>query len=180
MSNINDILITIDCEHKTPKMYAANSNIVLNGQGTGELYVHVQADDSIRWRVVPLQFSEGVGGTGRWHVILTRVLLWGTAGASDDAEKYLINWTADDGAGTAEVYKPNNQNLQFASNRWSQELSVQPIGTYAPYIECTAQLPDRDTNESPKIAYTFECSIYKDNNLQSKFQWDPYVKISRW
>lgn len=46
-------------------------------------------------------------------------------------------------------------------------------------MQCNTQLKDRDQQESPQVAYTFEVAIYKDGTKVDSITWDPYVIVFR-
>lgn len=183
-----DILVVVDCKAKNAKMYAADANIAQgSSQGTDELYVKVPVGEQLRWYAVPLQFSEGIEGEGQWHVILTKVQLWGphgtpgSPGYQGDAKLYLADWAVNNGGSDNPCYA-NQGPLTFQSsdgNQVSNETQIDVLGTNRPFVECTTQLTSRDEPQSPKLAYTFWCQIYENSSKVAEFSWDPFVTVCR-
>lgn len=177
-----DILIIVNAETGTVQMFAADPSIVQgNSQGSNELWVRVPASENLRWRVEPLQLSEGVSGEGdMYHAIISSVRLWGAnAGQNQgDAGNYLVNWASNNGAGDTPYYNPSGD-LIPGKNEDGKPATIGTQGINRPFVECTTQLSNRDEETSLKLAYSFSVDIYKGRQKVRSISWDPYVTVYR-
>lgn len=172
-----DILIVVNCETKAIQMFCDPSIYHDNGEGSPELGVRVPAGTELRWRVVPLQLSQGPSmAAGVYHTIITAYGLY------PDASTYLTEWGTSNGAGDAPYYsQPGNLGSNSAPlpvpAATSAAISVEGINR--PFVQCLTQLANRDQQEGPRVAYTFEVAIYKDGTKVDRVTWDPYVIVFR-
>ena len=196
-----DILVVVGCtkvKNEYPvQMFAADPSIIASGshQGSAELHVNVPVGEVIKWRAVPLQISEGIdpkqtsealdANESGWRVIITAVNLWGPNPEKDlgDAQTYLVGWGTNNG--DAEGFHYSKQGtIAFPPGPppkdgclWSKEIPVSNQRNYGPFVYCMTQLPDQKT-PGPKVAYSFECTVYKNGKLAHKVTWDPYVTVT--
>ena len=166
-----DILIVVNCKlsgASAIQMYCDPSILDRSPEGSYELGVRVPLGTVLRWRAVPLQLAEGTDGdAGVYHVIIKQYHLW------DNAGQYLTEWGTSNGGGDAPLYlSPGNLAADTPA-------ALSTEGIDRPFIECLTQLTNRDESVSPRVAYSFTVSVYKNGDQVNEFTWDPYVTIYR-
>ena len=175
MSKTHDILIVVDCESiennpnasasEVINMFASDDIILDNSQGSNELSIKVNADDSIRWRTISRQIGATEGGDDdqRYNVLIAHDHDW-------ENHKYLKKFTGYDGAGDMHIYESDGCSMDGNP-------SIKNQYTYRPYVEATATLSPMD-KDGVKSAYTFSVNIYKGKNDKPvNYSWDPFVTI---
>lgn len=181
MANIYDILILADIANgNSVKMYSGDQNIVVNGQGTHELWVKVRSSSQLRWRVVPLQMTT-VGEDGTEEVcetIITKVRMY------TPTNNYLIDWSTSNGPSSNKISPiydpPGNVEIHHDAGSTppyqSADLPITTVNVYDPFVQCTTTI-GRDQNTSGQLCYNFCITPYKNGTPQPSFCFDPYVTV---